>query len=323
MSQPGSARGFVEVSIVVPLYNEQENFPELFRRLRQTLDAAGIEFELILVNDGSRDDTSRLLTEAHAADDRVTVISLSRNFGHQAAICAGIDHACGRAVILMDGDLQDPPEVLPRFITAWQDGNDVVYAVRTKRKEGIFRRFSYAAFYRLFRAVSEIDMPLDSGDFCLMDRKVVDALRALPERNRFVRGLRAFVGFKQVGLAYERDARLAGEPKYTLSSLCRLALDGIVSFSSAPLSLLSLVGWLFVALALLGGAGSVFAPAVAGWWIVVLVVGGCTGLQLVGMGIIGAYVRRIFLETKGRPTYIVGSLLQPGASAHWKKAEAS
>jgi dolichol-phosphate mannosyltransferase len=315
-----------EISIVVPLYNEQENLPELFRRLVRSLDDARLAFELIFVNDGSRDATANLLDEIHAADARVTVIALSRNFGHQAAVSAGIDHARGRAVILMDGDLQDPPEVLPQFIDAWRQGNDVVYAVRTKRKEGLFKRICYAVFYRILHRVSDLDIPLDSGDFCLMDRKVIDALKSLPERNRFVRGLRTFVGFKQVGLAYERAARMAGQPKYTFKALVKLAMDGIINFSSAPLNLVTWTGVLLLAGALVGAgtsiAGTVLGHAIAGWWIASLTVVGCTGLQLLGTGILGEYIRRIFVETKGRPTYVIGSIKPCRASLGLSKVHA-
>src|SRR5439155_22561917 len=191
-----------------------------------------VTYELVLVNDGSRDATAELLDELQARDAHVVVVHLSRNFGHQPAVSAGLELARGRAVIIMDGDLQDPPEVLDQFIAAWRAGNDVVYAIRTKRKEGLLKRTAYALFYRLLRAVSDLDIPLDSGDFCLMDRKVVDVLKHLPEQVRFVRGLRTFVGFRQTGVRYERAARNAGEPKYSLRALVGLAVDGLVSFSS-------------------------------------------------------------------------------------------
>ncbi len=314
MSQPRSGESVPEISIVVPLYNEQENFPDLFRRLRQTLDGEGLCFELIFVNDGSRDNTLNLIEEAHVSDPRVVAVSLSRNFGHQPAICAGIDQARGDAVVLMDGDLQDPPEALPSFIQAWREGNDVVYAIRTKRKENLFKRCCYAAFYRVFRAVSDIDIPLDAGDFCLMDRKVVDALRELPERNRFVRALRSFVGFKQTGVTYERAARLAGEPKYTFRALCRLAMDGLFGFSYAPIRVVT-----YSAFAMLLATVSVGATAttkalldgeVSGSWMITVALLGCTSVQLLALAIIGEYVCRTFQEVKHRPTYVIGSVKQ-------------
>jgi len=300
------------LSVVVPLFNEEENLPELYRRLVASLEAAQLEFELVFVNDGSRDRTPLMLSQLHAQDARVVVVSLSRNFGHQAAITAGMDHAQGHAVILMDGDLQDPPEVLAQFVSAWREGNDVVYAVRTKRKEGIFKRACYSLFYRVYRAISDLDVPLDSGDFCLLDRKVVDMMKDLPERNRFVRGLRTFVGFKQVGLQYERAARAAGQPKYTFRALCRLGLDGIINFSNAPLTLVSYAGTACLAGSTIASMATLILAivfgSVSGWWCATLAVFFCTGLQLAGMGILAEYVRRIFVEAKGRPTYILGAL---------------
>ncbi len=238
-----------EISVVVPLYNEQENLPELYRRLGSALGSLRVPYEIVFVNDGSRDDTPRLIDELHAADTSVTLVHLSRNFGHQAAVSAGLDCALGQGVIIMDGDLQDPPEIIPEFVARWREGHDVVFAVRRRRKEGPLKRLAYFAFYRLLNAISDIDIPLDSGDFCLLDRRVADVLRGLPERARFLRGLRTFVGFRQTGLEYERAAREAGRPKYTLRALFSLAADGLISFSSYPLRLVTRMG---VAASLLG-----------------------------------------------------------------------
>jgi dolichol-phosphate mannosyltransferase len=306
-----------ELSVVVPLYNEQENLRELHRRLTRSLADLDVDYELILVNDGSRDATGGMLDDLAESDPRITVLHLSRNFGHQPAICAGIDHASGKAVVLMDGDLQDPPEVLGQFLAAWRAGNDVVYAVRTRRKEGLLKRFAYALFYRVLRATSDLDIPLDSGDFCLMDRKVVRALKALPERQRFVRGLRSFVGFRQVGLVYERDARHAGQPKYTFRKLVRLAVDGLVSFSGYPLTIVTYLGVLSLVLALALASWVCFDAwfghsAPRGWASSIIVSLFMGGVQLVSLGIIAEYLRRIFLEVKGRPTYIVGRVTGSG-----------
>jgi dolichol-phosphate mannosyltransferase len=301
------------LSVVVPLYNEEENIPPLYQRLVTVLEGTGLSFELVFVNDGSKDATATLLQELHEKDPRLVVIHLSRNFGHQPAVTAGIDHATGQAVIVMDGDLQDPPEVLPEFIDMWRRGYDVVYAIRTKRKEGLFRRAGYFLFYRLLRAISDLDIPLDSGDFCLMDRKVVQAIKDLPERNRFVRGLRTFVGFKQIGLQYERAAREAGKPKYNFRALLRLAMDGIVGFSSFPLRLVTYLGFSAAALAVVLTIW-IFADAFynqatpRGWASTIVVVLFMSAIQLISLGIMGEYVRRIFLETKGRPTYVVGEV---------------
>ncbi len=310
---PAAARAAPEVSVVVPLYNEEENAGELYRRLRASLEGCAKSFELVLVDDGSKDTTPALLDRLAADDPRVTVIHLSRNFGHQAAVSAGLDHARGRAVIVMDGDLQDPPEVLDQFLDRWRAGADVVYAVRTARKENPVKRLGYFAFYRLLRSISDLDIPLDSGDFCVMDRKVVDVLCHLPERQRFIRGLRTFVGFRQVGLEYERAARAAGRPKYTFRALVRLAVDGLVSFSGYPLHLVTYIGFATAALAVLISLWVVYATfydvqTPRGWASLTIVVLFMSAIQLLSLGIIGEYVRRIFLESKGRPTYIVGSV---------------
>ncbi len=311
---------FPEISVVVPLFNEEENLAELFRRLVATLEGQGFGYELVFVNDGSTDGTAQLLEDLHQANSRVRVVHLSRNFGHQAAVSAGIDHARGQAVILMDGDLQDPPEVLPQFIATWRQGYEVVYAVRTKRKEGIVKRAGYALFYRLLRAVSDIDIPLDSGDFCLMDRKVVEVLKHLPEKTRFVRGLRTFVGFRQTGLCYERAARHGGQPKYTFRALLRLAVDGLISFSSFPLTLVTYFGMLSALLAF-GLMGWVLVDAIAsgtaprGWASTVVVVLFMGTVQLISLGIMGEYLRRIFHEVKGRPNYIVRDVRQQAEQA--------
>jgi dolichol-phosphate mannosyltransferase len=305
------------VSVVVPLCNEEENLAPLYERITRTMELLDVSFEILLVDDGSRDATPGLIDDLVCRDSRVAAIHLSRNFGHQAAISAGIDHARGQAVIVMDGDLQDPPEVLPGFLELWRQGHDVVYAVRRHRKEGPLKRLAYFAFYRLLRAISELDIPLDSGDFCLMDRRVVNVLKHLPERMRFVRGLRSFAGFRQVGFMYERDARVAGTPKYTLGRLVILAVDGLVSFSSYPLRLVTYLGvaticlaigllvWVLVD-ALLNGT----APR--GWASTLVTVLFMGSIQLFSLGIIGEYIRLIFIETKRRPTYIVRDLNRAG-----------
>jgi len=317
-----------EISVVVPLFNEAENLGELHRRLSLALESLGCSYELVLVNDGSRDATGDLLDELRRDDPRLVVLHLSRNFGHQAAICAGIDHARGEAVVLMDGDLQDPPEVLDQFILAWREGHDVVYAVRTQRQEAWPKRCAYALFYRVWRAVGDIEIPLDSGDFCLLDRRVVEVLKHLPERQRFVRGLRGFVGFRQVGIRYARAARAAGEPKYTWPALFRLAMDGLIGFSGFPLNLVTYlglaVGVLAIALTLtLLATGWQQGIAPAGWLWAVLAVLFVGSLQIFSLGVVGEYVRRIFLEVKGRPTYLVDRMCRtamtpPGQPASWR-----
>jgi dolichol-phosphate mannosyltransferase len=303
-----------ELSVVIPLYNEEGTVEELHRRLDAVLRKEPLAgFEIVLIDDGSNDDTADCIERIAARSPNVVAIRLSRNFGHQAAVCAGIDHATGGAVILMDGDLQDPPEVLPEFIRLWRNGVEVVYAIRQRRKEGPFMRLAYFMFYRLLRAISDIGIPLDSGDFCLMDRKVVDALKSLPERMRFVRGLRSYVGFRQVGLAYERMARHAGEPKYTFRKLVGLAADGLVSFSGSPLRLVTKLGLASTLFAVVLAAWVLFDAFVnrtgpRGWASMVVIVLFMSAIQLISLGILGEYIRLIFLEAKQRPAYIVRSI---------------
>lgn len=298
------------LSVVIPIFNEEETLPALFQRLSAALDAIGEEYEVVFVNDGSRDASERMLREFHARDPRFKSIHFSRNFGHQTAITCGLDHARGRAVVAMDGDLQDPPEVLPDLLARWRDGYDVVYAVRQKRKEGLLKRSAYKAFYWILRRVSYLDIPLDSGDFSLIDRKVVDILKTMPERNRFVRGLRTWAGFRQVGYEYAREARFAGESKYSLGKLMKLAFDGLVSYSYVPLRLVSNMGMLvsFTALAYMAWLllGRLFGGTpIEGWTSTVVIMLFLGGVQLLSLGVIGEYVGRIFEEVKHRPHYVV------------------
>jgi polyisoprenyl-phosphate glycosyltransferase len=304
------------LSVVVPLFNEESNVGSLHARLTASLVSLDSTYEIIFVNDGSVDSTGLILGAIQEADPNVVLICLSRNFGHQAAVSAGLDQTRGLGVIVMDGDLQDPPEVLPEFVARWQAGFDVVYAVRRKRKESAFKKLGYFTFYRVLNAISDLDIPLDSGDFCLMDRRVVDALKALPERMRFVRGLRTFVGFRQTGIEYERSARESGRPKYSLRALIGLAIDGVVSFSSYPLRLMTYLGLGTASLAVLMTIW-VFVDAFAhhtaprGWASVIVTVLFLGSMQLIGLGIIGEYLRLIFLETKGRPSYIISERRPP------------
>lgn len=305
------------ISIVIPAHNEEDVLPVLFERLNTAAQSWGDDYEVIIVDDGSTDATPLWLDRFHAEDDRWKYLRFSRNFGHQAAVSAGIHYSTGDAVIVMDADLQDPPEVLDQFLDKWREGYQVVYAVRTKRKEHFFKRTAYSLFYRVLRSVADIEIPLDSGDFCLMDRTVVDVLRSLPERTRFVRGLRSWAGFRQTGLPYERDARLAGDVKYTLPKLMRLAADGVFSFSNWPLRFSS---WMGVALCM--GSLSMMTLVVA-WWATNVEVFGMapgralgwtslcslillvSGVQLLFLGVIGEYLARVFDEVKARPSWIV------------------
>ncbi|MBI5564941.1 MAG: glycosyltransferase family 2 protein [Chloroflexi bacterium] len=298
------------ISIVTPVFDERENVPMLYQRLVAVLEATAQPFEIVLVDDGSRDGSLDIMRELAARDARVVVVELARNFGHQVAISAGLDYARGEAVIVMDADLQDPPEVLPQFIDKWREGHDVVYAIRERRKEGPLKQFAYKAFYRLLQRIANIQIPLDSGDFCIMDRKVVDLLVGMPERNRFVRGIRSWVGLDQIGLAYERQARYAGREKYTFSRLVYLALDGLISFSFIPLRAISLLGLAVSALSIFLAIGYAIQKITAGlnppgFATTVVAIFFLAGIQLITIGVIGEYVGRIFEEVKRRPLYVV------------------
>jgi dolichol-phosphate mannosyltransferase len=263
-----------------------------------------------MVDDGSTDDTYAGLCHLRTRDPRVKCMRLARNFGHQAALTAALVHASGQAVVVMDADLQDPPEVIPKLYNRWQQGFDVVYAIRRHRKESIPKRIAYALFYRLLHRVASVEVPLDAGDFCLMDRRVVDQLNSLPERNRFLRGLRTWIGYRQTGVEYERQARHAGSTQYGFWKLVRLAVDGLVSFSFVPLRVASTIGFIVSVASLLVGlyylilrlSGSREPAGFAGIIISVLFLG---GVQLITIGIMGEYVGRIFDEVKRRPVYIV------------------
>jgi dolichol-phosphate mannosyltransferase len=300
----------IKFSIVIPIYNEEDTIAELYRRLTNVMTELGEPYELIFINDGSHDQSLELLKSMGNLDPNVRVINLTRNFGHQRAISAGLDYARGQAVIVMDGDLQDPPEVIPDFINKWLEDFQVVYAIREKRKEHFLKRFLYHTFYLILQSISRTDMPLDAGDFCLMDRCVVNELIALPERNRFVRGLRSWVGFRQIGLAYERDARFAGKSKFTLNKLASLALDGLISFSYLPLRLATMMGFVVSICSLLAAVYYVIKkltiglqpPGFATLTVLLLFLG---GVQMITVGIIGEYIGHILDEVKGRPTYIV------------------
>ena len=298
------------ISILIPVYNESDNLPSLYARLREALGQIGSSYEIVFVDDGSRDASPDILRAYAAADARVLLIELARNFGHQVAISAGLDYARGDGVIVMDADLQDPPEVLPQFVAKWREGHDVVYAIRTERKEHWLKRAAYATFYRLLKRVASIDIPLDAGDFCIMDRRVVDLLVGMPERNRFVRGIRSWVGLDQVGLAYERHARHAGRPKFTFTRLMYLALDGLVSFSYVPLRVITMLG---LAVSLMSIVLALFYAIKKltvglnppGFATLVVAIFFLAGMQLITIGVIGEYVGRIFEEVKRRPLYIV------------------
>ncbi|NUQ36941.1 MAG: glycosyltransferase family 2 protein [Caldilineales bacterium] len=303
------------LSIVAPVFNEELILPELYRRVAETLDGAGENWELVLVNDGSSDRSFKIMSELHAADPRVRVINFSRNFGHQIAITAGADYAQGDAVVIIDADLQDPPAVILEMIAKWREGYELVYAVRKQRKgETWFKLFTASFFYRLINRITGVRIPLDTGDFRLMDRKVVDVLREIREYHRFMRGLSVWVGFKQTGVHYVREERFAGETKYPLRKMLRFALDGITSFSHLPLQLATYMGFIIAGLSVIGIiltiilrlSGSQAFLGQASTLVAVLFIG---GIQLISLGIIGEYLGRIYNEVKRRPLYIVREAL--------------
>lgn len=303
--------GHPRVSVAVPLYNEEANLPELLRRTGAVLDALpGGPHEVVLVDDGSTDHTRPLMLEAAGRDPRVVAVLLSRNFGHQAAFSAALDHVTGDVVVLSDGDLQDPPEEIPRFLEAYAQGYDVVYAKRERRKEPAWLRFCYWAYYRLLAWMARPALPLDAGDFSLMSRRVVDEIRSTPERHRYLRGLRAWAGFRQLALPVERAGRHAGESKYSLTKLIELGLNGIFSFSIIPIRAAAFLGAGAMLLTFLFALYAVYAKlflhrSPQGFTALIVVVTFMSGMLLLFLGIIGEYVGRIYEEVKARPVYIV------------------
>lgn len=318
------------LTVAIPVYNEQDVIEELINRVAQVLDAIpGGPHQIVIVDDGSHDDTAKLLSQAVAVDPRIVAVSFSRNFGQQPAYAAALEYAAGDAVVLMDGDLQDPPEQIPALLARYNEGFDVVYAVRVNRKENILKRTCYNLFYRLIKRLSKTTLPRDSGDFSIISRRVADLLVRDADRHRYLRGIRSWVGFKQTGIEIERAPRAGGDTKYTLRKLFRLAADGIFSFSLIPLRLATLIGALsvFVALGL-----TVFATWArftapeklpefmseipAGFTAQLVAISFFAGVQLMFLGVVGEYVGRIFEEVKGRPSFIVESVI--GNSAKCK-----
>ena len=304
------------LSIVAPLFNEEGNVAELVRRLRAAADgSAGVDrYEIVLVDDGSTDRTVELLRVHAAADPRLVIVRLSRNFGHQLAATAGLDVSRGDAVVLIDADLQDPPELIPAMVERWLAGFDVVYAVRRKRKgESRFKIWTARLFYRTTQRLTKVAIPVDAGDFRLMSRRVVDALKVIRERHRFIRGLVSWVGFPQTALEYDRDSRFSGESKYPVSKMLRFAIDGITSFSDVPLRFASYFGFVVSAIAFIVGIAEIAVRVFTGYNLpgytstifAILFLG---GVQLIGIGILGEYIGRIYEEIKGRPLYLLAGV---------------
>lgn len=304
------------LSLVIPCYNEEQVIAETVSRLNNfCAELTDLEVELIFIDDGSQDNTLAILRDHAAQDPRIKVICFARNFGHQIAITAGMDAAKGDAVVLIDADLQDPPEVIHQMIAKWREGYDVVYGTRTARKgESIFKRSSARGFYRLLNKLSDVPIPLDTGDFRLMTQPIVDSLKAMPERDRFVRGMVSWVGFKQIAIPYQRAERFAGKSKYPLRKMLRFATDGILSFSTKPLQMSIALGMLAAFIAM---GGIVYAIAmriftdiwVEGWTALMIAILFLGGVQLICVGILGEYIGRIYNEVKQRPLYIVEEYL--------------
>jgi polyisoprenyl-phosphate glycosyltransferase len=310
-----------QISIVAPLYNESETLPKLVERLNKLMDgfkdtafaqnSNSFSVEVVLVNDGSRDNTAEMMQQIALTDPRYHCVFLARNYGHQIALTAGLAKARGtEGVMVIDGDLQDPPELLPDFYAKFKEGYDVVYAVREKRKENILKKTAYRLFYRLLKSISYIDIPLDSGDFCFMSRRVVDILNAMPEDSRYIRGMRSWIGFRQIGIVYERAERVAGESKYGFRMLLNLAYNGIFNFSELPIKIIKRIGYSAIGVSILYLFYSLYRKMMfndvpQGFTATIFIIVFFSGIQLFFMGIMGEYLLRIFFQVKGRPLFII------------------
>ncbi|MFI6441127.1 glycosyltransferase family 2 protein [Streptomyces sp. NPDC050759] len=310
--EPEPERGRPLISYVLPVYNERDGITAFHTELTAALDSRPeLDFELVYVNDGSTDGSLELLKDLAERDGRVRVVDFARNFGHQIAITAGLDLARGDAVIVMDTDLQDPPKVSLELVDAWREGAEIVHARRRSRQDSAFKRATAHLYYRVLRSSTDVDIPLDTGDFRLLDRRVAQELRRYRERSRFVRGIVASMGYRQTEVAFDRDERFAGETKYPLRKMARLAIDGMTSFSTAPLKMITRLGFVVLALSLLGIlyalAMKFFRPeiTVSGWTMLMCVVLFLGGTQMLSLGVIGAYIGRIYSEAQGRPLYLV------------------
>jgi polyisoprenyl-phosphate glycosyltransferase len=315
------------ISLAIPVYNEEAVVPELLRRTTDVLDnLPGGPHEIVLVDDGSSDQTAELLEKATQKDARLVVIALSRNFGHQTALVAALDHVSGDVVVLMDGDLQDPPEAIPLLVEAYEQGYDVVYVRRINRKEAWWLRVCYWLFYRLLATLSPVQLPLDAGDFGLMSRRVIHEIRRMPEHHRYLRGLRSWVGFNQIGLPIERSARRAGRTKYSAFRLLKLASDGIFAFSIVPLRAASILGAVAIVFSGLFSLYSLYAKfwlhSPQGFTALIVVITFLSGINLFFLGIIGEYVGRVYEEAKARPHYVVDRIVTAANTTGWQRAPA-
>jgi dolichol-phosphate mannosyltransferase len=300
-----------QVSFVIPVYNEESNLPMLVDRIVKIMDQSSIHLEAVLVDDGSRDNSRQILQQLALSDPRFHVILLSRNHGHQLALTAGLSVARGsEGVFVLDGDLQDPPELLDTFYRKHKEGYDVVYAIREKRKEVFYKRFAYFIFYRILKKIANIEIPLDSGDFSFISRRVVDVLNKMPEESRFIRGMRTWIGFKQIGIAYDRQERASGDSKYSFGKLVQLALNGIYNFSEFPVKFVMILGGLAISSSVLYLISVIikkmfFDQVIEGFTALLFVVILFGGIQLLAIGILGEYILRIFFQSKSRPNFII------------------
>lgn len=306
----------MKLSLIIPVYNEEENIPQLYERIKKTISSLKNQTEIIFINDGSTDTTLIKLVGLNDKDKTIKIINFSRNFGHQMAVSAGLNYASGDIIAVIDADLQDPPELLPKFIEKIYSGYDVVYAIRKKRKESILMKMAYATYYRMLKGMADINIPLDSGDFCVMKKRVVQAINRLPERNRFIRGLRSWVGFKQTGIEYERDSRFGGKSKYNFKKLLKLAFDGIFSFSYAPFKFMFYLGLLALISTFFAGIWIIYMKfftsnynRVPGFATTIMLLVFLGGIQLFTVGLNGEYIKRIYDEIKQRPPFIIESTI--------------
>ena len=315
----------IDISIIVPLYNEELVFEQLIKRLRSVVSSTDFSCEIILVNDGSSDNTATLIEAICEEDKRFTGIILSRNYGHQLAVSAGMAYVRGRkGAMIIDGDLQDPPELVTEFYKLLENGYDVVYAIRKNRKETIFKKLAYSAYYRLQKKISSFNIPIDSGDFSMLSKRVVETMNEMPEQNRYLRGMRAWVGFKQIGFEYDRDERHAGETKYSWTKLFELAFNGIFNFSDFPVKIITRLGFFTVLFSLIYFGYNIFRRVYyndvpKGFTATILAIILFSGVQLISLGLIGEYVLRIYNQVRNRPLFVVDKIFQEGKEKEEKK----
>jgi len=308
----------IDISIIVPLYNEEDVFETLIQRLTQVIDTAKFQCEVVLINDGSTDNTAELIDQTCRKDNRFSGVLLSRNHGHQLAVSAGLSYSRGKkGAMIIDGDLQDPPELINEFYNLLIDGYDVVYAIRKNRKESFFKKSAYSVYYRLQKKISSFNIPIDSGDFSMLSRRVVDTIVSMPEQSRYLRGMRAWVGYKQIGFEYDRDERHAGETKYSWSKLFELAFNGIFNFSDFPVKIITRLGFFTVLFSLIYFLYNIYRKIYyndvpQGFTATILAIILFSGVQMISLGLIGEYVLRIYNQVRNRPLFVVDKIIQDG-----------